>query len=122
MTRPIGYILTGLKVEFYITTSGRSPVEDFIKGLPFGDKERFRAVLEGIEKDGLNFSRARFKPLRGKLWEVKFSAPGGGFRIAYFIQKERTMMILHAFRKTSQKTSLLDLNLATQRMKELSIP
>lgn len=119
MIRPIGYIYQGLKIEFYVTASGRSPIEDFIKSLPFGDKERFRAILEGIEKDGIHFSRAQFKPLNGKLWEVKFMAPSGGFRIVYFIRKGRTMVIVHVFRKTTQKTPRSDLKLALKRMKEL---
>ena len=119
MIRPFGYIHQGLKVEFYVTPSGRSPVEDFIKCLPLGDKERFRAILEGIEKEGVHFSRAQFKPLTGKLWEVKFSAPSGGFRIAYFIRKGGIMVIVHAFRKATQKTPHSDLDLAVRRMKEL---
>ncbi len=65
------------------------------------------------------YSRVQFKPLRGKLWEVKFSSPGGGFRMAYVLVTGDDMVVLHAFRESTQKTPLKDLDLAERRMKEV---
>ena len=56
-----------MKVHFYQLSSGRSPVEMFIKNLPKADQARFAEVLLGLEEFGLNYPRAQFKPLRGKL-------------------------------------------------------
>lgn len=108
-----------MKVSFYVTESGRSPVEDFILSLPKADQARFADIHYGIAEYGLHCPRAVFKHLRGKLWEVKFSAKGGGYRICYVVIERDNMVWLHAFKKTSQKTPSSDLKLAEQRMKEV---
>ena len=108
-----------MKIELYQSKRGSSPIEDFISDLPKGDQARFADVFEGIEKYGLDCPRVQFKPLSGKLWEIKFNAPGGGYRIAYVIVASQTMIWLHVFKKTTQKTPLNDLDLAEKRMKEV---
>lgn len=108
-----------MRVNFYESSSGRSPVEDFIEKLQKADKARFAEVIVGLSELGLEYTRVQFKPLRGKLWEIKFSAPGGGYRMAYVILKVQEMVILHAFKKSTQKTPLRDLELAEKRMKEV---
>ncbi|MBC7753069.1 MAG: type II toxin-antitoxin system RelE/ParE family toxin [Moraxellaceae bacterium] len=108
-----------MEIKFYQTVSGRSPIEDFIIDLPKLDQARFADVFEGIEKYGLDCPRVQFKPLRGKLWEIKFNAKSGGFRIAYVIVESDSMTWLHVFKKTTQKTPLGDLEMAEKRMKEV---
>lgn len=108
-----------MKVSFYETASGRNPIEDFIKDLPKADQARFADVFDGIEKFGLGCPRVQFRQLRGKLWEVKFNGPGGGFRIAYVIVEADIMVWLHAFKKKTQKTPTGDLEIAEKRMKEI---
>ena len=51
-------------IHFYETSSGRSPVEDFIASLQKPDQARFAEVIDGIERHGLDYSRVQFKPLR----------------------------------------------------------
>lgn len=108
-----------MKVAFYETPSGRSPIESFIKDLPKSDQARFVDVFDGIEKFGLGCPRVQFRQLRGKLWEIKFNAPSGGFRIAYVVIEVNTMVWLHAFSKKTQKTPEGDLEIAEKRMKEI---
>ena len=108
-----------MNVELYKSAKGRSPIEDFISDLPKADQARFTDVFEGIEKHGLDCPRVQFKPLRGKLWEIKFNAPSGGFRIAYVLVETNTMTWLHVFKKTTQKTPINDLDIAEKRMKEV---
>lgn len=106
-------------VAFYQTSSGRSPVEDYILGLSKAERARFTDVFEGVEKYGLGCPRVQFRQLRGKLWEIKFNTPGGGFRIAYVMVAGETMVWLHAFKKKTRKTPMEDLELAEKRMKEV---
>ena len=108
-----------MKIEFYQSARGTSPIEDFILDLPKSDQARFADVFDGIEKFGLDCPRVKFKPLRGKLWEIKFNAPSGGYRVAYVVVEARSMIWLHVFKKTTQKTPLNDLDLAEKRMKEV---
>jgi phage-related protein len=108
-----------VKISFYETASGRSPIEDFIENLPKADQARFAGVFDGIEKFGLGCPRVQFRQLRGKLWEVKFNSPSGGYRIAYVVVESKTMVWLHAFKKKTQKTPGSDLEIAEKRMKEV---
>jgi phage-related protein len=108
-----------MKIAFYETTAGRSPIENFIDGLSKGDKARFADVFDGIERFGFDCPRVQFRQLRGKLWEIKFNSPSGGYRIAYVVVDGKTMIWLHAFKKTTQKTPLGDLDVAEKRMKEV---
>lgn len=108
-----------MKILFYKSASGRSPVEEFIRSLPKADQARFTDIYNGIKDFGFECPRVAFKQLRGKLWEVKFSAKGGGYRIGYVMVEQGTMVWLHAFKKTTQKTRSADLELAEKRMREL---
>jgi len=79
-----------MHVLFYKTSSGRSPVRDFIDEQLPADQVRFFDLITEIENHGFNASRTIFKPLEGKLWEIKFRAIGGGFRVLYaMIDKDK---------------------------------
>ncbi|HJT24585.1 MAG TPA: type II toxin-antitoxin system RelE/ParE family toxin [bacterium] len=108
-----------MKVDFYKTTSGRSPIEDFIKGLSAADQARFADVYYGIKEHGLECPRVIFKPISGKLWEIKFSSEGGKYRILYVVVVGDRMIWLHAFKKKTQKTPQNDLETAEKRLREV---
>ena len=108
-----------MKVEFYRSSAGRSPVEEFIEDQPKKDQARFVDVIMGIEQYGLLCPRVEFRQLKGKLWEIKFRAASGGYRVAYVMVRGDGMVWLHAFKKKSQKILLADLALAHRRMMEV---
>ncbi len=108
-----------MKISFYETPSGNSPVEKFIESLPKEDQARFAEVYDGISEHGFDCPRVIFKPLKGKLWEIKFKGKGGGFRVAYVVVEKNNMIWLHAFKKKTPKTELSDLRIAEKRMKEV---
>jgi phage-related protein len=110
-----------VKITFYLTSSGRSPVEKYIESLPKEDQGKFADVIKGVQKYGFEFEPVEFKHLRGKLWEIKFRARGGGYRVIYVVVEKDLMLWLHAIKKDSQKTPPedLDLDLAERRMKEV---
>jgi len=61
----------------------------------------------------------KFKKLRGKLWEIKFNSIGGSYRVVYVVVEQDSMVWLHIFRKTTQKTPINYLDIAEKRMKEV---
>jgi phage-related protein len=60
-----------------------------------------------------------FKPIEGKLWEIKFSSPNTGYRIFYCLLERGAMVWLHAFSKKTQKTPAKEIEMARKRMKEV---
>ena len=61
-----------MKIYLYETSSGNSPIKKFIDKLSDEDQARFIEVFEEIEANGFSAIRVIFKPIEGKLWEVKF--------------------------------------------------
>ena len=51
--------------------------------------------------------------------EIRVRDDSGAFRILYVTKFEDAVYVLHCFRKKTQATSKLDLNLAEQRHREL---
>jgi phage-related protein len=109
----------GMKIDFYLTSSGRNVIDEFVQGLSFQDQGRFVEVYKGIQAQGLGYSKVQFRQLYGKLWEIKYSAPGGKYRIAYVMKESDRMVWLHMFKKTTKKTPKNDLELAVRRMEEV---
>ena len=87
--------------------------------MPKSDQARFAEIYNGILMYGLECPRVTFKPIKGKLWEVKFKVIGGGYRVLYVILANENMVWLHVFKKKTQKTPQKDLKIAEKRMREV---
>lgn len=108
-----------MKIYFYESGSGKSPIKRFIDTLPSEDQARFLEVINEIEERGLSAVRVTFKPIEGKLWEIKFRSTRAGYRILYVLLEADLMVWLHAFSKKTQKTPHKELAIARKRMKEV---
>jgi phage-related protein len=75
--------------------------------------------LEEIEENGFAAKGVQFRQLSGKLWEIKIRAPSGGYRFLYVILEKSLLLILHAFKKKTQKTPLRELKIAQMRLQEI---
>lgn len=51
--------------------------------------------------------------------EIRIREESGAFRVIYVVQAGDAIHVLHCFRKTTQKTSLHDLRLAQERLKQM---
>lgn len=110
-----------MRIYFYETSAGNSPIKRFIDGLPKEDQARFLEVIDEIEANGLSAARVIFKPIEGKLWEIKFRSVRAGYRVFYILSEKALMVWLHAFSKKTQKTPQRELDIARKRMKEVFI-
>lgn len=104
-----------MKVTFYTTTSGRSPVWDYLEDLGKQERARVLEALQQIEHYGFDALKVRFRQIEAKLWEIKISM----HRIFYVIIEHDEMILLHAYRKQSQKLPLKERAVALRRMKEV---
>ena len=108
-----------MEILFFETASKRSPITEFIDEQGKIDQAAILAVFGEIEQNGFDAKGAVFKHLEGKLWEIKIRCPSGGYRFIYATVDRNRMLILHAFKKKTQKTPIKDLNLAKKRLKEI---
>lgn len=82
-----------------------------------GKRAGFQLELlqEGEEPDD-------FKPMKsvGKgVQEIRIACDDGAFRVFYVVNRPEAIYVLHAFRKTTQKTEKRDLDLGRTRYKSL---
>ena len=102
-------------IKAYRTASGRSPVEDYFRGLPKNERDAIYALFEDLKEYGLETPLVSMRQIRGKLWELRVSK----HRIFYVILDAETMVLLHAYKKQGQKAPDHEIKTSLLRMKEL---
>lgn len=96
-------------IEFYENSSGKSELWNFLESLRQKSQTskdariQYKQILFYIEllsNNGLNLNENITKHLCDDIWELR---PGNN-RVLYFFVKDNTFVLLHHFRKKSQKT------------------
>lgn len=96
-------------------------VDDEIAVLPPKLQARLLRLMEMVERLGLEqLHEPHVAHLEGKLWELRAKATEGIARGIYVAITGRRVVILHVFVKKTQKTPRKALELARERMKNLS--
>lgn len=104
-----------MRVTFYTTASGRSPVLNYIEDLAKSERARVLEALDQIENLGFDAVRIQFRQIEGKLWEIKVSQ----HRVFYVLIKSEEMVLLHAYKKQGQKLPTKEKEIARKRIKEI---
>ena len=110
-----------LRVRFYLTSGGRSPVEDFINTLPAAVQLEIVdaiSLLDGGKVLGMPLNR-NLSSIRPGLHELRFRDRAGQVRVIYFIKKHEAIYLLHAFRKKTPAIPRGDLELIRKRLREI---
>jgi phage-related protein len=106
-------------IEFYKTSSGRSPVEEFLDSLSDQQTRKIAWVLRLIER--LDVVPVQyFKKLSGTddIWEIWVQVGGNIFRLLGFFHESSVVVLTHGFAKKSQKTPIKEIELAEQRKRD----
>jgi phage-related protein len=106
-----------MRIVFYKST--RIPVRDFIDTMGKQDQAKVLACLKNIEDLGFDSPRVQFRQIRGKLWEIKIHASGGGYRFFYVSLHSDVLVLLHAYKKQSQKAPNKEIGIAEKRLLEV---
>ncbi|MFM8454845.1 MAG: type II toxin-antitoxin system RelE/ParE family toxin [Gammaproteobacteria bacterium] len=106
-----------MKIVFY--GEKRKPVLDFIEKLPIEEQARILGCLKNIEELGFDCPRVMFRQIKGKLWEIKIQTVNSGYRIFYVTIMKNIMVLLHSYKKQSQKAPLKEINVSEKRMIEV---
>ena len=96
-------------VEFYETRDGQCPVWEFLEDLRIKSASNKDAriqhkqaslYIELLQQNGTRLNDNITKHLEDGIWELR---PGNN-RVLYFCYENNTFVLLHQFRKKSQKT------------------
>lgn len=104
-------------IEFYINAQGKSPVVEFLDTLPVAERARVRNALRLLREFGVLLQMPHARPVTGhpKLWELR----AGAIRLFYLSQVGRRFVILHGFRKKSNRAPIREIAAAERRMAEV---
>ncbi|MBF0309820.1 MAG: type II toxin-antitoxin system RelE/ParE family toxin [Magnetococcales bacterium] len=97
-------------------------VQEEVDFWPMDMRAKLTRIIDLIEDFGLHQVREPYvKHLQDRLWEMRVSGQDGIARAIYVTAREKRIVILHAFRKKTQKTPAQAIRLAMERMKELDL-
>jgi len=110
-----------VKVRFYVTASGRSPVEEFLAAQSFEIRVTFVeavAMLSGGAVLSMPLSRS-LSGIRHGLFELRLKDRGGHVRVMYYVKKGDAIYMLHAFGKKTRKLRKREIEVALRRLREV---
>ena len=96
-------------IYFYETPSGESPLWDFMESLRIKSStnksarifhKQFSLYIQLLTENGTNLPAIIAKHLEDDIWELR----PGKHRILFFKYNDNSFVLLHHFRKKSQKT------------------
>lgn len=110
--------MTMFDICVYETSTGRSPVLDYVESVPKFDQAKIVRTIDLLSSCGFALLGTPYvKKLRGDLFELRI---GGGrdHRIILFHWNGNGFVLLHAFAKQTDKTPRGAIAVAEQRMSD----
>jgi phage-related protein len=101
-------------VELYETSRGQCPVAKFIQRLSKTGEAKCYHELDLLEQFGIELGFPRIKQVTRVLWELRFTADHSAIRLLFLID-ENEFIVVHGFKKQSQKIPPRELTVAEQR-------
>ena len=106
------------KVKVYESPGGEKPVEEFIKSLAEKARLKVTKTLDLLEQFGIEGAYPHVKKLTGtSLWEIRILG-ADSIRIFYVTITGKIFLLLHGFKKKSQKTPNKEIVIAQKRLDE----
>ncbi|KKQ96347.1 MAG: hypothetical protein UT42_C0035G0006 [Candidatus Falkowbacteria bacterium GW2011_GWA2_39_24] len=101
------------KIKFYKDSqTGKSPVLEYIDNLNRKERAKILKYIEFLREHEGYLDEPYSKHIKGKIRELRVDFSKNRFRIFYFIFIEKTIILLHAFLKKTEKTPIQDIKRA----------
>ncbi len=110
-----------MKVEFYLTSSGRSPVEEFLKEQSEDIRSDFVDAVSLLKSGhwlSMPINRNLSSVCQG-LHELRLKDRSGQVRILYYIKRGDAIYMLHAFKKKTRELPQKETQVALKRIREV---
>lgn len=105
-------------IEYYSTSSGTEPIQEFIDNLEEIQKSKVYNSLELLAEFGPMLRMPHTKKVIGTpLWELRVLGQAST-RFFYVAIAQQTFLILHGFKKKKQKTPKKEIDIALVRLKD----
>ena len=110
-----------MKIKFYLSTSGRSPVEELIAEASLVIRQQFVDAVNLLAQ-GKTLAMPLSKNLSSihhGLHELRLKDKTGQTRVFYFMKKQDAIYIVHGIRKKTRRIPDKDIQLILKRLKEV---
>jgi len=114
------YYLIMWEVILYTTENSNSPVGDFISSLPHKEEAKVFREIDLLQQKGIYLNFPHSSDIEGYkgLRELRIRFSSNNIRIIYFLHIKNTFVLLHGFRKKTQRLPKKELEIAIIRMKD----
>ena len=104
-----------MKVVYFVTESGRRPVEEFVNSLNIRSQRRFFDVVELLETFGRSLAFPHAKYIGEEIFELRYESIEGAIRVLYFFFDREKAVLTNGFIKKSNKTPRKEKDKAVER-------
>lgn len=105
-------------IQLYESLEGDQPVEDFIRSLDEKAQNKIARTFDHVEEFGVALGQPHMKKLVGtELWELRILG-SDSIRIFYVTITGKMFLLLHGFKKKTQKTPRKEIDIAEKRFVE----
>ncbi len=105
-----------LKVVFYETQMKNQPCRDFLLELDNDDRREVGADIFSVQK-GFPLGLPLCRKIMKDLWEIRSDVSDGICRV-FFTVSNNTIVLLHGYKKKSQKIPLEEFEIAKSRLND----
>ena len=92
-----------MQVVYFVTESGRRPVQEFVESLSVHAKRKFVYTVELLESFGRGLTFPHVKYIGDEIFELRFKGSEGAVRVLYFFFDGKTAVLTNGFLKKTNK-------------------
>jgi phage-related protein len=112
----ITVVMPNTQAIYYISARNENPINDFLNSLDEVQQGKFARIIQAITDYGLISAIPHIKKLANTpIWEIRILGKNS-VRIFYAVPHQNTVLLLHGFRKKSQKTPSKEITTALHRL------
>jgi phage-related protein len=105
-------------IRYYHLSNETSPVFEFIESLSEKAQAKVFRTIDLLAEYGLQLREPHVKKLTGtSLWELRVLGEDS-IRVFYIVAENSQLLMLHGFKKKSQKTPKNEIKIALNRLEE----
>lgn len=106
-------------IEFYKTSTGKCPAEEFLDSLPDRHAQKVTWVMRLVERMNIVPQQYLKKLIDTEnLWEIRAQIAGNSYRFLGFFGNENLLILTNGFSKKKRKISKREIEIAHQRRVE----
>ena len=107
-----------MEIEFYETSNGRHPAEEFIDKQSLKMQAKIASEIDYLKKIGINLRMPHSEKISGEIFQLRAQAEGDKARVLYFFVVGNKAVLTNGFIKKTNKTPPKEIETAEKYRQE----